>query len=139
MLSGYHIPSGTHLDLNPSVHFRDPNIFPEPHLHIPDRWLRDGQGHDVHPYILTPFGHGTRMCAGRRFAEQDLYVVLGRMVQMFRLEYGAESGNDKTDMGQVTMPLVETIVQIILVYIFQVYNTLLFPDRQLRMSFLPRN
>jgi len=119
-LSGYHIPSGTHLDLNPSVHFRDPNIFPNPNVHNPDRWLRDGEGLDVHPYILTPFGHGTRMCAGRRFAEQDLYVVLGRMVQMFRLEYGTESGNDMDEMGQV-------------------YNTLLFPDRQLRMRFIPRN
>ena len=65
-LSGYHIPSGTHLDLNPSVHFRDPQIFPDPEVHMPERWVRDGQGQDVHPYILTPFGHGTRMCAGRR-------------------------------------------------------------------------
>ena len=28
-LSGHHVPAGTHLDLNPSVHFQDPDIFPE--------------------------------------------------------------------------------------------------------------
>ena len=55
-LSGYHIPAGTHLDLNPSVHFRDGNIFPSPDLHQPERWLRGGEGQEVHPYILTPFG-----------------------------------------------------------------------------------
>ena len=49
-----------------------------------------------------------------RFAEQDLYVVLGRLVQSFTLEYG-----DKQDMGQL-------------------YNTLLFPDRPLSIRFLPR-
>ena len=66
VLSGYEIPAGTHLDLNPSVHFRDPAIFPQPASHQPERWLRGGEGQDIHPYILTPFGHGTRMCAGRR-------------------------------------------------------------------------
>ena len=29
-LSSYTIPSGTHVDLNPSVHFRNPDHFPEP-------------------------------------------------------------------------------------------------------------
>ena len=119
VLSGYQIPSGTHLDLNPSVHFRDHIIFPDPDIHIPERWIRDGHGQDVHPYILTPFGHGTRMCAGRRFAEQDLYVVLGRLLQRFRLEYGEEDMEDKNNLGQV-------------------YNTLLFPDRPLKIKFMAR-
>ena len=44
------------------------------------RWLRGEQQADLHPFLLTPFGHGTRMCAGRRFAEQDLYVVLARII-----------------------------------------------------------
>jgi len=113
-LSGYQVPAGTHLDLNPSVHFNDPNLFPEPDLHLPERWLRDGSGSNVHPYILTPFGHGTRMCAGRRFAEQDLYVVLARVIQRFKLEY--PSGEQ---MGQV-------------------YHTLLFPDRPVRVRFVER-
>ena len=54
-----------------------------------------------------------------RFAEQDLYLVLGRMLQAFRLEYGGEAEQDRTEMGQV-------------------YNTLLFPDRPLRIRFKPR-
>ena len=55
-LSGYNVPAGTHLDLNPSVHFRDPALFPSPDSHRPERWLRGGEGQEVHPYILTPFG-----------------------------------------------------------------------------------
>ena len=80
VLSGYQVPAGTHLDLNPSVHFRDPALFPDPDAHRPERWIRAGAtsppsseaaavseaADAIHPYLLTPFGHGTRMCAGRR-------------------------------------------------------------------------
>ena len=58
-------------------------------------------------------------CCCCRFAEQDLYVVLGRLVQSFTLEYGDQAAADKQDMGQL-------------------YNTLLFPDRPLSIRFLPR-
>jgi len=114
VLGDYHIPAGTHVDLNPSVHFNDPALFPSPHLHQPERWLKEGAGKEVHPYILKPFGHGTRMCAGRRFAEQDLYVVLARIIGRYKLEYPVGEG-----MGQK-------------------YNTLLFPDRPVRVRFVDR-
>ena len=115
VLSDHHIPAGTHLDLNPSVHFKDPDLFPEPAVHSPERWLRDGAGSSVHPYILTPFGHGTRMCAGRRFAEQDLYVLLARVVHRFHLSYSSPP-----ELGQT-------------------YHTLLWPDRPLTVRFMDRH
>jgi len=116
-LSGHRIPPGTHIDLNPSVHFRDPDLFPSPETHQPERWVRGGAGNSTHPFLLTPFGHGTRMCAGRRFAEQDLYCLLARLVSRFRLHYISQL--EGREMGQV-------------------YNTLLFPDRPLTVQFLDR-
>jgi len=114
VLSGYHVPAGTHVDLNPSVQFLDEDLFPEPNRHNPDRWLRDGSGQEIHPFLLTPFGHGTRMCAGRRFAEQDLYVVLARIIASFELEVAVG-----TEIGQT-------------------YQTLLIPDRPVRIKFKSR-
>ena len=55
----------TRLDLNNFVMFQDPQYFKEPERFMPERWLRDGSAKDIHPYILTPFGHGPRMCAGK--------------------------------------------------------------------------
>ena len=114
VLSGYEVPSGTHVDLNPSVHFRNPEIFDKPNEHKPERWLGGGK-EGIHPYLLTPFGHGARMCAGRRLAEQDMHVLLAHIVKNFRLDY----------------PAGETIGQI--------YHTLLFPDKPMRVKFIDIN
>eukprot|EP00095_Tigriopus_kingsejongensis_P008076 maker-scaffold1264_size52097-snap-gene-0.11 protein:Tk08076 transcript:maker-scaffold1264_size52097-snap-gene-0.11-mRNA-1 annotation:"cytochrome p450 cyp44" len=115
-LSGYRIPAGTHVDLNPLVHFRDPKLFPNPNVHQPERWMRSKPDREagIHPYLLTPFGHGTRMCAGRRFAEQDLYVVLATILRRFELSYPVGESMD------------------------QIYHTLLFPDRPVRVKFQDR-
>ncbi|KAK7503358.1 hypothetical protein BaRGS_00005279 [Batillaria attramentaria] len=87
VVGGYHIPAGTSIHLNNTVLFRNPTYFEEPEKYIPDRWLRDGSAQKVHPFIVLPFGHGPRMCAGRRFAEQDMAVLLTRILQNFRLEW----------------------------------------------------
>ena len=119
VLSGYEIPTGTRVDFNPSVHFRSPEVFSNPNMHYPERWLRNEKSslkEKLHSHLLTPFGHGTRMCFGRRFAEQDLFILLTTILRRFRLEYP----DDGDEMGQM-------------------YNILLFPDRPVRVRFIKRN
>ncbi|XP_064088900.1 probable cytochrome P450 CYP44 isoform X1 [Macrobrachium nipponense] len=87
VLGGYHIPAGTYVDLNPYVWLQSEQYFKRAKSFQPERWLREaGVGPLVDPYILNPFSIGTRMCAGRRFAEQDLYVGMCRLLQKFRIE-----------------------------------------------------
>lgn len=87
VLGGYHIPAGTYLDLNAYVWLRSSDYFKDPEKLYPERWLRDTAGTSAtNPYILNPFSIGTRMCAGRRFAEQDIYVGLCRLLLKFRVQ-----------------------------------------------------
>lgn len=95
VIGGYQIPAGTHLELNNFVMFKDPQYFEEPEKFMPERWMRGGSAVKIHPYILTPFGHGPRMCAGRRFAEQEMYVMIIKILQNFRLEWKHPDLNQK--------------------------------------------
>jgi len=68
---------------------RLPEYFDEPNSFVPERWLRDNDIREnmgqttkqksVHPYLVLPFGHGPRSCIARRFAEQNMQVVLLRV------------------------------------------------------------
>lgn len=59
----------TYLCLNNYIQSLDPDVIPEPHKFLPDRWLREEYSEKLHPYLLTPFSLGRRMCAGIKLAE----------------------------------------------------------------------
>ncbi|XP_054276471.1 probable cytochrome P450 CYP44 [Macrosteles quadrilineatus] len=115
VLSNYHIPAQTCVSINMGVHFRSPHYFSAPDQFRPERWLRGEKADNPHPYVLTPFGVGTRTCAGRRFAEQDMYVLLTEVVRTFQLSF---EGTEPLDLE---------------------YNTLLLPSKPLRIRFTPRH
>lgn len=50
----------------------------------PERWLR-GTEDKIHPFASLPFGFGPRMCAGKRFAELEMYIFLVRLLQKYEI------------------------------------------------------
>ncbi|KAI8039045.1 cytochrome P450 302a1, mitochondrial isoform X1 [Drosophila gunungcola] len=83
VFSGYFVPKGTTVVTQNMVacrleqHFRDPLRFQ------PDRWLQHRSA--LNPYLVLPFGHGMRACIARRLAEQNMHILLLRLLREYEL------------------------------------------------------
>ena len=82
-IMGYTIPAGTICGFNYFALSLDPRYFKDPTVFNPERWSRDSD--EIHPFASLPFGFGPRGCYGRRIAELELYVLLTRIMQNFKL------------------------------------------------------
>lgn len=102
-IAGYTVPAGAHVIL-PTWHVHhNPNIWPEPHKFIPDRFLSDsGQEERRHAAAYVPFGLGPRECIGRRFALLELKTVLAKLVRT----YVFSVCDDTNDPIKLTVPTV---------------------------------
>jgi cytochrome P450 family 135 len=76
-LGGYELPAGTRV--TPSIHLvhRHPEVYPEPHRFLPERFLAEPPG----TYTWIPFGGGVRRCLGAAFAQFEMSVVLRELVK----------------------------------------------------------
>jgi cytochrome P450 len=47
---------------------------------LPERWLKSpGDSlYRIHPFASLPYGHGARMCLGRRFADLEIQILLAK-------------------------------------------------------------
>jgi cytochrome P450 len=75
-LGGYDLPAGTAVGACIYLAHRNPNVYPEPELFKPERWL----GVTPDPTTWLPFGGGIRRCVGAAFALYEMKIVLGTML-----------------------------------------------------------
>lgn len=82
-IDGFAVPRGALVLVSPAVAHRLPDLFPEPHRYEPERFLR------IHApdlrHALIGFGGGEHRCAGARFAELEMQVVLAALLRGFEL------------------------------------------------------
>ncbi|XP_017482732.1 PREDICTED: cytochrome P450 302a1, mitochondrial-like isoform X1 [Rhagoletis zephyria] len=97
VLSGYHVPKGTVVVTQNMIACRLEKYFSDALKFDPERWLHRKQA--VHPYLVLPFGHGMRACIARRMAEQNIIVLLLRMLRNFEITW---TGDDEK-MGVRTL------------------------------------
>ncbi len=81
-VGAYTVPRGVGVLVNVWSMHRRPDLFPDPERFVPERFL-EGEP-PRHAYL--PFGGGVRRCLGGAFAEQELKVVLRRVLTRCELE-----------------------------------------------------
>jgi len=88
VLSGYRVPAGTLLISSNREIAVDPKYVDDPEVYRPERWMKDiASNTKIHPFAYLPFGHGPRMCIGRRFAELEMQVLVSKLVRKYSVNY----------------------------------------------------
>ncbi|KAH7386033.1 benzoate 4-monooxygenase cytochrome P450 [Pyrenochaeta sp. MPI-SDFR-AT-0127] len=80
------IPAGTSVGAIPWLLNRHPDVFPDPDVFRPERWLEaEAQGERLTRYLVT-FTKGTRICLGINLAYAEMYIMVAALVRNFDME-----------------------------------------------------
>lgn len=82
-----------------TIHFvrrailHDPDVYPEPEVFNPDRFLTpDGILRDD-PTFPSVFGFGKRICPGKHLVDATLFIFAVTVLSVLRIERGRDSGD----------------------------------------------
>lgn len=81
-LGGYLLPRDVRIGCNPALTHYDPNLFENPDLYRPERFLEERPSN----YAYIPFGGGVRRCIGSAFARMEYTAVMRRVLDRFDIE-----------------------------------------------------
>lgn len=95
-MHGYTIPKGSQVLVNVWAIGRDPNLWDNPNLFSPERFLGSEIDFKGRSFELTPFGAGRRICPGLPLAIRLLFLMLGLLINCFNWEL--EGGIKPEDM-----------------------------------------
>ncbi|MEM6556739.1 MAG: cytochrome P450 [Pseudomonadota bacterium] len=99
---GYRIPKNTWVMLIPQATHLDARYFEAPDLFRPSRFDPNNEGfREVEPFAFIPFGRGSHMCLGMRFAYMEVKAVLYQILLQRRL-----STSDGQNLDLEYLPLV---------------------------------
>ncbi|KAF9445987.1 cytochrome P450-like protein [Macrolepiota fuliginosa MF-IS2] len=64
----------------------DPEIYRDPHEYTPDRFIKDGKlDHTVRDPSIAAFGFGRRICPGRFFGDNSLFVLVAHVLTVYHI------------------------------------------------------
>jgi cytochrome P450 len=88
-IGGFAIPAEATVQIAPYLMHRDPRWWDRPDQFYPDHFTKEREA--ARPrYAYMPFGGGPRVCLGRNFAMMEGPIVLGTLLQRYRVEPGSD-------------------------------------------------
>ncbi|KAJ7146858.1 cytochrome P450 [Mycena epipterygia] len=82
---GYRLPAGSIIVGNVWAILQDEEMYPDPHVFKPERFLRDGK---LNPDIRDPqavFGFGRRVCPGRHMVMSSMWITVASILAVFNI------------------------------------------------------
>jgi cytochrome P450 len=65
---------------------RDPDVYPEPEVFKPERFLYPNGTLRDDATLTSVFGFGKRVCPGRHYVDATLFIVAATVLSVFRIE-----------------------------------------------------
>ncbi|KAI0772409.1 O-methylsterigmatocystin oxidoreductase [Trametes elegans] len=88
---GWRIPKGSVIVPNAWAMLHDPEVYPEPDAFCPDRFLKNGAlDPDVPDPETIAFGFDRRICPGRHFANDALFISIASILHVFAIEHALD-------------------------------------------------
>ncbi|KAN0109883.1 cytochrome P450 [Russula decolorans] len=84
--NGLFIPKGAWLIGNIWAITRDPDVYPEPEVFKPERFLYPNGTLRDDATLTSVFGFGKRVCPGRHYVDATLFIVAATVLSVFRIE-----------------------------------------------------
>ncbi|EPT05737.1 hypothetical protein FOMPIDRAFT_1045040 [Fomitopsis schrenkii] len=89
---GYYIPNKAVILLNAWAMSRDPEVYPEPDVFKPERFLsQNGAVSDLHDPRKFVFGFGRRICPGRYFADATIWLAVASIAATMDMRQAVDS------------------------------------------------
>ncbi|KAK9875031.1 hypothetical protein WA026_005838 [Henosepilachna vigintioctopunctata] len=83
--TGYRLPAGTIVFVSIFDIQRNPNLYPDPEVFDPDRFLMENVV-KRHPFTYIPFSAGPRNCIAQKYAILTIKTSICRILQNFQIE-----------------------------------------------------
>lgn len=80
-VAGYSFAAGHHFMISPYVQHRDADVFVDPAMFRPERWIQPPHG----PGQYLPFGGGVHVCPGRHLATGILIAIAQGLTTRYRI------------------------------------------------------
>ncbi|KAI0659605.1 CyP450 monooxygenase [Cubamyces menziesii] len=93
---GWRIPKGAIVMPNAWAILHDPEVFPDPEMLRPERFLTaDGKPKsDILDPASVAFGFGRRICPGRHFATDALFINIASLLHVFDIQHALDAHGD---------------------------------------------
>ena len=83
------LPRGTSINSSMEAILMDPNVFTDPYIFNPDRFIDENGCFIPHPNVV-PFGVGKRRCLGESLAKTELFIFFTGLIQKFEINLANE-------------------------------------------------